>query len=123
MSRQNPEDQVHRAVLTWIRKVAPQCLAFHPANGGSRHRLEAIKLKTLGVVAGVPDLIVFAPGGRAFCLEVKAEKGTLQPTQKAFARQMEDLGIGWALVRSVDDARAAFASWGIATREAGRAAA
>lgn len=123
MSRANPEDQVHRAVLTWIRKMAPQCLAFHPANGGSRHRLEAIKLKSLGVVAGVPDLIVFGPGGKAYCLEVKAEKGVLAPTQKAFARQMDELGIGWALVRSVDDARAAFASWGIPTREAGRAAA
>lgn len=121
MKRANPEDLVHKAVLTWIRRVAPHCFVFHPANGGSRHRLEAIKLKMLGVVAGVPDLIVFGPGGRAYCLEVKAEKGSLQPTQKAFARQMEDLGIGWALVRSVDDARAAFASWGIETREAGSA--
>jgi hypothetical protein len=123
VSRNNPEDQVHRAVLTWIRKVAPQCIAFHPANGGSRNRLEAIKLKTLGVVPGVPDLIVFGPGGKAYCLEVKAEKGTLQPTQKAFALKMDELGIGWALVRSVDDARVAFAKWGLVTREAGRAAA
>ncbi len=122
MKRAHPEDDVHRAVLTWIRKVAPQCLAFHPANGGSRHRLEAIRLKTLGVVPGVPDLIIFGPGGRAYCLEIKADKGTLQPTQKAFARKMEELEIGWALVRSVDDARNAFTEWGIETREARRAA-
>lgn len=122
MSRANPEDQVHRAVLNWIRKVAPQCLAFHPANGGSRHRLEAIKLKSLGVVPGVPDLIVFGPGGKAYCLEVKAEKGTLQSTQKAFARKMDELGIGWACVRSIDDARTAFSEWGIETREVRRAA-
>lgn len=123
MTRANPEDMVHRTVLTWIRKVAPQCLVFHPANGGSRNRVEAIKLKSLGVVPGVPDLIIFGPGGKAYCLEVKAEKGTLQPTQKAFRLNLIVLGIPWALVRSVDDAREAFAQWGIETREVRRTAA
>ena len=123
MSRANPEDQVHRAILTWIRKCAPQCFVFHPANGGSRHRLEAIKLKSLGVVAGVPDLIIFGPGGRAYCLEVKAPGGTLQPTQKAFQLKMMDLCIPWACVHSVEEARVAFEAWRIETRETARAAA
>ncbi len=47
---------------------------------------------------GLPDLLVRSPRGRWVPLEVKSEKGKMQPSQQA---------ITWAVVRSVEDAIAA----------------
>jgi hypothetical protein len=46
--------------LAWRR--APGVFAFHPANGGWRSRTEAAILKELGVVAGVPGIILMREG-------------------------------------------------------------
>ena len=80
--------------------------------------LEAIRLKDLGVMPGVTDLIfVPPPAGQAHFLEIKPEKGgTLSPAQMAFRNLAKAVGAHWALLRSVDDVRKAFADWGIAVR-------
>ena len=104
-------------MLAWIRRAAPQCLVFHVPNGGLRNRFTAARLKGLGTLAGVSDLIVLATEG-AFFIEIKPPKGgTLSPEQKAFRDAVRALGFKWAMARSIDDARAAFAAWGIPTRE------
>ena len=66
--------------------------------------------------AGVPNLVVVAPGGRAFFIEVKA-RGSLSPAQRGIYETLTALGTPPAICRSVDDARSAFHVWGIVTRE------
>jgi hypothetical protein len=53
----------------------------------------------------------------AFFLEVKTAIGRLSQEQTAFFDALAALGIGCAICRSIDDARRAFASWNIETRE------
>jgi len=114
----NAEARVQAAVVEWIRTVAPQCLVFAVPNGGLRSKSEAARLKWTGVLAGVPDLCVIAPGGRAFFLECKAPiGGVVSPDQWAVIDRLRGLGSPTAIVRSIDDARAAFQEWGIETRE------
>ena len=102
----NPEDHIHAGILQYVRLYHPDCLAFHPANGGLRNKREAAKLKWLGVLAGIPDIVILRPTGRVALMEVKAAKGVLTENQIAIRDHCERFEIPWACVRSIDDARA-----------------
>ena len=66
----------------------------HCPNGGSRQRLEAIRLKAQGVKAGVPDLHLPIPKGRyvGLYIEMKYDKGTIQKSQKEWIVGMAAAG-------------------------------
>ena len=119
----NAEARNQAAIVEWVRVVAPGVLIFAVPNGGYRTPAEAARLKWTGTVAGVPDLVVVAPGGRVFFLEVKTPTGRLSEAQRAIHESLVALGAAPAIVRSIEDARLAFAAWGIETREAGQCAA
>jgi hypothetical protein len=114
----NAEARIQAAIFEWANWCAPQCLVFHPANGGLRSKAEAARLRWMGVVAGIPDLVVLAPVGKVYFLEVKTPDGRLSFEQSEIFGRFVALGVGAAVVRSVDDARRAFRAWGIKTREA-----
>ncbi|MBV8107960.1 MAG: VRR-NUC domain-containing protein [Hyphomicrobiales bacterium] len=114
----NREARNQVSIVEWIRVVAPDVLVFHVPNGGLRSKAEAARMRWTGVVAGIPDLIVVAPGGRAFFLEVKALGASLSEAQRAIHECLVALGTPPVIVCSIDDARRAFAAWGIDTREA-----
>lgn len=123
MTRRDAEGPIHRAVLSWLRVVLPEAVIFHPANesrrpGRAGHVERAINAAN-GVLPGVPDIIGITFTG-PFFMEVKAPGGSLSPAQKDFRDRLAVLGCErWAVVRSIDDAKDALASWGIPTREAG----
>lgn len=59
------EDDEQKAVVDWAHRYRPpgqvRVLAtwlIHIPNGGSRHKLEAVKFKRMGVKAGVSDLFL-----------------------------------------------------------------
>lgn len=116
----NAEARIQASIVAWIRAVAPGVLAFAVPNGGLRTKAEAARMKWTGVVAGVPDLVVIAPGARACFLEVKTSAGRPSPEQRDVHVSLAALGASPAIVRSIDDVRAAFAAWGIEFREAQR---
>src|SRR5258708_7547193 len=111
------EDQIQAAIVEWIRTVALGVLVFAVPNGGLRTKAEAARLKWTGVLAGVPDLIVLAPVGRVFALEVKTEVGRLSENQREIFDCLVALGVQRAIVRSIDDVRRAFSAWGLEPRE------
>lgn len=114
----NAEARIQAAIVQWIRLVAPQVLVFHVPNGGLRTKAEAAKLKWVGVVPGVPDLVVIVPKGLVFLMEVKPIGGHLTGEQPAMFERLQAMDIPRAIVRSIEDARWAFAQWDIPTREA-----
>jgi VRR-NUC domain len=114
----NAEARVQAAVVAWVGWVAPQVVVFHVPNGGLRSKSEAARLRWVGTLAGVLDLVLVLPEGRCSFWEVKAERGMLSADQKAFIARLERSGHSWALVRSIDDARRELAKLGIRTREA-----
>jgi hypothetical protein len=65
---------------------------------------EAGIFKSLGVLAGVPDLVLLFPGGRCAFIEIKAPKGYLSANQKAFKSTVEYFGFPFAECRGVDEA-------------------
>ena len=57
-------------------------MIFAVANGGSRHKLEAINLKRQGVLAGVPDIFVDVPVGKYHGLRIELKVGKNKATEK-----------------------------------------
>ena len=67
---------------------------FHIPNGGSRNKQEAVKLKQMGVKAGVSDLQLPHPKGK-YCglfIEMKFDKNMLTIQQRGFLQRMQRSG-------------------------------
>lgn len=118
------EAQIHKAILQWLRMVLPDAIVHHSANegvrGGKAGILDGARRKSMGQVAGFPDIqvITWQHVGPMF-FEVKAPAGSVTREQAAMIKQLETLGYRCAVVRSVGDVRARLFEWGIPTREAG----
>ena len=81
-----------------------------PAGGGGKVR--GAFLKAMGLAAGMPDILIFAPGptlndGRTFTrligLELKATKGRQSDSQKEMAERFEAVGGVYLIARTLDE--------------------
>jgi len=104
MPRSSPEAQIQRAVFHHLRaRGAPGVFAFHPANGGFRRPAEAVILKGLGVIAGVPDVFIIH-NGRCFAMELKAKGGRATAAQLATMAKLRDAGAIVTIAEGIDEA-------------------
>jgi hypothetical protein len=88
----------------------------HVPNGGYRGAIEAAIFKSLGVIAGVPDLLLIF-SGQTYGLELKAAKGgRLSPAQIRTQAQMRQAGAVVATVTGIDEALQQLESWGLLKR-------
>ena len=103
--RNRPEQQIHQAAVQYLRIMENlgELTFFHVPGGGWRTKAEAGIFKSLGVRAGVPDLVLLFPGGRTAFIEIKAPGGYLSASQKAFKNSAENLGFPFAECRGVDE--------------------
>ena len=92
MKRRHPEQTLQRSVLDHLKwRGALNLFAFHCANGGWRSPIEAEIFKSLGVVAGIPDLLIIRDG-KTFGLELKVEGGRVSPVQADTQQRMQQAG-------------------------------
>jgi hypothetical protein len=104
MRRVRPEQQVQRAVLEHLAwRGMPGLLAFHVPNGGYRLPGEAAIFKGLGVVSGVPDILI-VHAGRLYGLELKTKGGRVSPTQLSIHERMRAAGAEVAVAIGIDEA-------------------
>lgn len=125
-----PEQALQQAVYKYIRYAAPQALCFHVPNGmraGGKNPLRTGAIfKTMGVMPGVADLLLFwRKGGDEFlngfshnqpcfaAIELKAGKGTQTTYQKDFMHQWIHLGGQYAVCRSIDEVQVSLEQWGV----------
>lgn len=73
-------------------------------NGGSRDGREAMNLKTQGVLAGMPDLIILLPSGEAIFIEMKAKAGIISAVQVGIGHHLDALGHDVIVAHSAEDA-------------------
>lgn len=102
------EDTEQAAVIQWaqynISRYPELKWLHHCPNGGSRNQIEAIKLKQMGVKAGVADLCLPYPKG-IYCglyIEMKYGQNRQQDTQKEFLKDMSLAGHFVATCYSAD---------------------
>lgn len=112
------EAQIQLSIRNYLAALGIDAVAVpngsHLAGDVVARAKQSNALKRAGVLPGFPDLICFDRRARRVCfLEVKAAKGRLSPAQTAFAEQYAPAwGWPYAVVRSVDDTKAALAEWG-----------
>lgn len=111
------ERPLHRSVVElWARAGRPDVRMLHPPNELADTDAKRIAQSKFGLWAGAPDLIFITPPGEptAF-LELKATgRYVARQGDQAEARLwIESNGHRWACVRSLDDAYAALAAWGL----------
>ncbi len=99
-----PEQALQRAIvgyLSWAL-MPPAIFTSFPAGGGGRSR--GAILKSTGLKAGMPDILIFYDA-RTYGLELKA--GTrLSEAQKSLHHLLRAAGILVAVIESVDELRA-----------------
>jgi hypothetical protein len=101
-----PEELLQRSVVDLLRLYeARGSLTFtHCPNGGRRSKAEAGAFKAMGVRAGVPDLLIWTPGGGHFAIELKAgRRAVLSDAQVVWHSTLESLGHRVYVCRSIDD--------------------
>jgi hypothetical protein len=105
------EQQIQKCIFAHLRaRGASGVFAFHPANGGYRKPAEAAILKSLGVVAGVPDIIAIKDG-RAYALELKADQGKLSDAQEHTLARLREAGVETAVAYGLVAALAQLERW------------
>jgi hypothetical protein len=113
MTRRRPEQQLQKAVLEHLAWRGGRGLfAFHYPAGGWRSPVEAAIFKSLGVIAGIPDIIVIH-NGRCFALELKTAHGRLTPTQIDTQERMRTAGATVGTAVEIDAALERLEEWGL----------
>jgi hypothetical protein len=104
------EDTEQINVVSWaewnVNRYPELKWLHHVPNGGSRNKAEAIKLKQMGVKAGVSDLCLPYPKG-VYCglyIEMKFGNNKQQGTQKEFLADMAEAGHFVATCYSAEEA-------------------
>lgn len=108
------EDALQKACCQYLEWHPRRPLYFHPANGGSRNKIEAAKFKGMGVKAGVSDLVILEPSSEVvndlwtadyhgFMVELKATGGKLSEAQTDFLLAAQQRGYKIAVVYTFDE--------------------
>ena len=89
------EDSLQIECAAYLRHRFPTLLWFHVPNGGSRNKIEGAKLKRMGVLAGVSDMIILQKS-KVSCIELKIGKNRQRDSQKEFQKRINELGAGYS---------------------------
>lgn len=73
-------------------------------------------MKRLGLLAGVFDLVVMAPGPFIGFMEIKVGNERLSENQEWFRTELIKMGFQYAVVRSLDDVKEAITQWQLPNR-------
>ena len=101
------EHEIQKAVVRHYRTMAcyndDYKYIYAVPNGGLRNPRVAKKLKAEGVLAGVSDLVIPIPKGKyhGAYIEIKTDKGRVQPSQADFLLAMTKRGYFTAITRGV----------------------
>lgn len=52
---------------------------------------------------GVPDRLVFLPGGMVILVELKSDRGTLRPNQVTMRQKLKKLGVTVQVLKGMDE--------------------
>lgn len=105
------ENAIHRAIVEHLRlRSKPNTIWFHPFNKAASAR-EGAFAKSMGVRAGVSDLILVRKG-RPYALELKSARGQLAVVQDTFLREWGAAGGKHAVAFGLDPALWVLEEWG-----------
>jgi hypothetical protein len=101
----NAEHDIQVACINWFRYQYPKYLIFAIPNGGQRNVIVASKLKSEGVLSGVPDICIpIANNGfHGLYIEMKAGKNKPTDNQLTIMDKLSNEGYKCELCYSTDE--------------------
>jgi hypothetical protein len=96
------ESKIQREICVWLQEHGYYFFAV-PNEANGRSAVQQMQQISIGMRAGVADLIVVLPDGKVLFLEVKTPTGKQSENQVKFQNRVESLGHRYVIVRSVDD--------------------
>lgn len=99
------EDKLQESIWRYIQmSVYRDKNIFHVPNGGKMNIATGSRLKRMGVVAGVSDLIALEPSKEynGLVMELKVKGGRTRPPQVKFLRRSKKSGYAVAVVWSIE---------------------
>jgi hypothetical protein len=106
------EVSLHMTVAALIRRAWPEHLPWwHTPNGEQRDKRVAGKLKGMGVLAGVPDLIFIMPNGQASFIELKRKGEGLSADQLVVHDKLRALGCAYETCRTPEEVEDVLERW------------
>lgn len=112
-SRENHEAKIQAECVLWLWNNRPETrgLYFCVPNENTQSVYESkrqqmisgSKRKSMGVVSGTSDTILFIPrkGYHALCIEYKTPSGHQSPSQVLWQKKVEEQGYCYVIVRSL----------------------
>lgn len=107
------EDVVQQHCVQWHNLQGKGTMLFSVANERKSNPQHMQKLKRMGLVSGVSDLILLLPSGKAVFIELKRPdkdlfgnkqvKGKQSQSQKDFESAVVELGFRYELIYSLDE--------------------
>lgn len=101
------EDKLQAEFFKWVWNTYPNLRKrmWSVPNGGYRNKLEALKLKATGMIAGVWDLHLFYQG-QFHIIETKVGRGRLSSEQIEWKEVMESEGAISHVYYTLDEGKA-----------------
>lgn len=75
------ESQLQIECVNWFRLNYPNKIIYAIPNGGSRNKIEAVKMKREGILSGVPDLCTPEPSNGFNSLYIEMKFGKNKPSK------------------------------------------
>lgn len=86
------EDEEQMDFVRWFRRRYPAVLIHSIPNEGKRSKGLGVRMKAMGMVAGIPDTHIPGWGARGFWIEIKAHDGRLSDVQRIVQAQLRKEG-------------------------------
>lgn len=110
---QHEESAIQAGIVMTLSAMGVFLFSVPNEGAGKTTIQRAARLKGMGLRAGISDLILMGPDGRAHFLEIKTKNGKLSESQERFQTLCGARGWPYAVARSVEDAVAIARGWGL----------
>ncbi len=120
-----PEEALQKTVMQYLRgprldgnggALPRSAVCWHTANQrGTRKRWEVALLKALGVLAGIPDVLILYES-RLYGIELKSAAGRLTAVQQALHERLRTAGARVETCRTLDSVEYQLLFWKIPLR-------
>lgn len=110
------ERDIQREIVKALRKLGMLVAAVpngaHLAGDGDARMRQMSAMVADGLLPGFPDILIINRTGKLGLIEVKRPGGKLSAAQVNIGKMVEQRGVPWAVVYSLDDALRALKLWG-----------
>jgi hypothetical protein len=111
-ARNQEEARLQAKCFIWCWNEYPETrrLLFHVENEGTHsNAIDGVRRRSMGIVAGVSDLILLIPRGgyHGLCIEMKTtdKKSNQRDDQKSWQLLVEEQGYRYEVIRTEEDFR------------------